>query len=1113
MMNFSPESDFLPGCSARSGGLKPVEPMVSARGVFKDFIQKERIVSMKNSMRFLVLSLFVLCFAMGAFAQTSTTGSIEGTVTDPNGAAVPGATVTVTGTNLITPQNVTTDDQGRFRVLQLPPGRYTVSIAEGHGFAKYEKGNIEVNLSRTSSVDARLDLLGATASVTVSDTSGAAVDVTNNTSGTNVSSEQFSNFPTQRTVQSLYSIAPTVARSGLRDASGRERDPSVAGSSGPENNYILDGVNTTDPAFGGSGANLPFEFVQEVEIKTGAYGADYGKATGGIFNVITKSGSNEFHGDLFGYFTTKSFVREVKNFSFTGSAQTGFSEQDIGGDVGGPIIKDKLWFFGAFNPQFRKNFYVTQTFHEPVENKVRTPFYAGKLTWALNNRNVFTASTFADFTKVEGFLATAALTNVNGFGSDIDAFLGTQETGGHNYSFRLNSNLSQTWIGEFSGGLHFQRANTIPLATDAPQILDNFAVLSGGSVVPVTESGVFFTGSADPVVRPVFLDYVLAPGGSLQRNFFRGPGFGLSTNSDRNRYEVSARMQNIWGQHTFKYGFEWFKNIYNNAQHSSGPARTFGNPLGLAFAGGPDNNVVDGFRVNNNNFTVCTTRGTSIVCPTAAGFTLASAMISAAAVPGFTSAVRDTITADEALNNPFLIRLSTRVRDFQLDAHTYTTVQSAYVQDDFRILPNLQINLGVRWDYQQAYSAGGDTYLKLNDFISNTQPRIGLIWDFTGNGRGKLFANFARYVETPIPLDVNVRAGGGLSQIDKNFNVDRYSAPDGATIVPGISSGSIGGVPIGAVNLGSDATPIDDGLKPQTVNEASAGVEYEVVRDLALGFRGIYRAQDHVIEDGSFDDGDHYFLFNPGRRGGGTTEDLACENPAIGCFGRARRYYRALEFTATKRFSNNYQFIASYVFSSLIGNYEGLFRNDNGQTDPNITSLFDLVSLLDGLYGRLPNDRPHQFKFNGSYETPWKFVISGNFYAQSGVPFNELVPHAIYGNNEGFGVPRGTATVPLVPFDPNNPNIVDSVGSQRSPFTYNLDLGGYVPIKFGETKQLRFTVDWFNVFNSQRAVTLDQTFLINSGVSGVPPVSNPFYGSGVIFQFPSSLRLGAKFQF
>src|SRR2546423_354645 len=189
--------------------------------------------------------------------------------------------------------------------------------------------------------------------------------------------------PTQRTIQSLYNIAPSVTRSGLRDASGRERDPSVAGASGPENNYILDGVSTTDPAFGGGGANMPFEFVQEVQVQTGAYGADLGHSTGGVFNVITKSGGNDLRGDVFGYFTTKGMVRDVKSSAipFTGAVPSKFSEIDAGFDIGGPIKKDKLWFFGAFNPQRRTNEYLTQTFHLPVENRVTTPFYAGKNTW------------------------------------------------------------------------------------------------------------------------------------------------------------------------------------------------------------------------------------------------------------------------------------------------------------------------------------------------------------------------------------------------------------------------------------------------------------------------------------------------------------------------------------------------------------------------------------------------------------------------------------------------------------------------------------------------------------------------------------------------------------
>src|SRR6185295_15908734 len=141
-----------------------------------------------------------------------------------------------------------------------------------------------------------------------------------------------------------------------------------------------------------------------------------------------------------------------------------------------------------------------------------------------------------------------------------------------------------------------------------------------------------------------------------------------------------------------------------------------------------------------------------------------------------------------------------------------------------------------------------------------------------------------------------------------------------------------------------------------------------VAQDLVLGFRGVYRAQNNVIEDGSFDEGFTYFLFNPGE---GETERQACASE-FGCFGHARRYYRALEFTATKRFTTNYQFIASYVYSSLIGNYEGFYRNDTSGGLPNFTALFDLQSLLVNQYGRLPNDRPNQLKFDGSYRTPWK---------------------------------------------------------------------------------------------------------------------------------------------
>ena len=511
-----------------------------------------------------------------------------------------------------------------------------------------------------------------------------------------------------------------------------------------------------------------------------------------------------------------------------------------------------------------------------------------------------------------------------------------------------------------------------------------------------------------------------------------------------------------------------------------------------------------------NSFSVCTTRLTQVICPSAtATARLANAGPALNAIGLTGGAVTGAITAAEALTNPFLVRTTTRVRDFELNANTWTNSEAFYIQDDYKFARNFQFNFGVRWDYEQAYNADATSYIKFNNFWDNAAPRLGLTWDFTGKGKGKLYANYATFIETPIPLDVNVRAAGGNSQTDKNFNVNRLNAPANSTIATGFTP----------VNLGADATPLDPGLKPPSIGEYTAGLEYEIVKDLALGVRGVYRHERNVVEDGSFDDGNTYFIFNPGRNEPGTTERAACQGDAATgraprCFGRAQRFYRAVEFTATKRFTHNYQFIASYVYSSLTGNYEGLFRNDNGQSDPNITSLFDLQSLLDNTYGRLPNDRPHQFKFNGSYRTPFKLLVSGNFYMQSGSPFNQLIPHPVYGNNEGFAVQRGTAIVPTVTAtDPAFPNTVQSIGTSRTPTTMNLDLGLYYPIKIGEKRELRLTGDWFNVFNSQRAVTLDQTFSINSGVTGVAPVLNPFFGAALLVQAPSSFRFGAKFTF
>lgn len=1081
-------------------------------------IMVKKYLGIENILNFYARFLMIAClFLTPIMAQTSTTGMIEGTVTDANGALVSNAAITISSSSLLRPVNTTSNSRGEYKFFHLPPGKYSVKVESSSGFANFEQANVEVNLSKSTLLNISLKAKGIVETVNVA-ASGSEIDFSNNTTGINLSTNFFSNIPTSRTAQGIFTIAPTVIYSGLRDASGRERDLSVGGSSGLENKYLLNGVNVTDPAFGGSGTNIPFEFVQEVEIKTGSFGADQGLSTGGIFNVITKSGGNEFHGDVFGYFSGQSLVRTTKNLPFTGLANNGFSEMDAGVNIGGPLIKNKLTFYAAFNFQSRTNNFLTQTFRKEVENKITTPFYTGKLTWLINDRNTLTVSTFGDQTKEEGHLFAVRqpfieLKNYSsGFGTNLNAFQGVRETGGTNYAARLNSNLSRNWIGEFSFGLHRQRHNTIPDDLNTPLVFDDFAIVKpDGTAVPVTQTGV-----APPIWDNVgYLDYVYAPGGTLKTNLVR-EGFGQYGNQSGNRWEAAARFQNSFGKHTLKYGFEYSANTYRIDQRLTGPNNVFADPFGRPVGSGNalDNRTMSGYLVVNQYY-VCVIRGTQIVCPTLdARFLLGYLPSLPAGITGvrepslFASDATIPITEEEFVNSPFLVRRSTQVIDQKFKADTKTRVQSFYVQDDWRFHKDMQLSAGVRADYQQAFGDGGNTSFKLNRTLDNLQPRIGWNWDFTGQGKGKLFMNFARYVEAPIPLALNADA---LSKnpTQKQITVNRLNAP--------LNSERIN-TPFGSSNfyIGRPIF-IDQGLKPQTVNETTFGVQYELSRNYSFGASGIYRAQDSVIENvvnGSDVDGLLYYLSNPGeiRPGQNTTEEQLCARGV--CTGRARRYYRALEFTLNKRFSDNYSFVSSYVFSSLIGNYEGLFSNDYDEEAPHLTQLFDGGFKLNSR-GRLPNDRPHQLKFNGSYQTPFKLMISGNFSAQSGVPFNRIINDFLSYDTEVFGVPRGTATIPAVNL-PGAGGVESAIGKSRSPTIFNLDLGIYYPIRISENKQLKLMVDWFNVTNMQRALALDQrvenfTGIVLTSISG--SLSNPYYGTGTRFQAPSSIRFGVKFTF
>ena len=280
-----------------------------------------------------------------------------------------------------------------------------------------------------------------------------------------------------------------------------------------------------------------------MQIKTGAFGADQGLSTGGVFNVITKIGRQRISRRHLRLRPAEELRPRHQEFPVHGPRPerlfgTGCRRRHRRTDHQEP--SDVLC---GFQPAVSHQQLPDPDLRQEVKGKIKTPFYSGKLSWVVNNNNTATFSTFGDFTKEKGHLFAGS-----GFGANLASFAGTRETGGHNYAARLNSNIRQNWIGEFSFGLHMQRNNVIPDASQAisRSLTDTFAILrSNGTVAPITQTGIDANAgrtaadifSAVNSGRTGFIDYVFAPGGSLQSNFVQN-GFGLYQNQSRDRWEA-----------------------------------------------------------------------------------------------------------------------------------------------------------------------------------------------------------------------------------------------------------------------------------------------------------------------------------------------------------------------------------------------------------------------------------------------------------------------------------------------------------------------------------------------------------------------------------------------
>src|SRR4051812_45006095 len=328
----------------------------------------------RKSLSLALICLLAVCYSVAAWgqgsAESSVRGNLSGTVVDISGAIITQAKVTLSGSTGT--KAILTDQDGAFTFSLLTPGFYSLKI-EKTSFRSAEIRNVEVVTGKNTVVRIALPVGSITETVTV-EGSAIAVDTTSTAIGSNLTDRFYNAVPFERGVANIFFASPGVG-SGL---GAGPQNPSISGGSGLENLYVADGVSITDGAFGGLGvysrdygslgSGINLSFVKEVQVKTGGFEAQYGKSTGGIIQIVTKSGGNSFHGEIGGYLAPASFERErlqrddflLGNNAFGVQGQIfnlsgkllRQSEFEVDAEFSGyvPGLRDRLFFFASYDP-------------------------------------------------------------------------------------------------------------------------------------------------------------------------------------------------------------------------------------------------------------------------------------------------------------------------------------------------------------------------------------------------------------------------------------------------------------------------------------------------------------------------------------------------------------------------------------------------------------------------------------------------------------------------------------------------------------------------------------------------------------------------------------------
>ncbi len=1082
--------------------------------------------------------------------QSAVSGSLNGTVTDPTGAAIPDATVTISGTQ--GSMTTHTDNLGRFTATNLRPGYYDVKVAK-QGFAATEAKHNEVTVSVASTLSLKMGV--GSESTTVEVTAAAvSIDTQNTAITSNLTDTFYNSVPMQRNVSAIFYAAPGVAAGQVNTTPNAigpgQSNPSIGGASGLENLYVVDGVTITDQAFGsigtynryhgalGTGINLTF--VKEVDVKTTAFEPPYGKATGGIVQIVTKSGGDQFHGAVSAYFAPSPFYAsryQYYQFGYqltTPSSTLSQPAFDAAIEVGGYILKDRLFFFGAWDPSLSQS-YVTANPNAPapsvalgtIHSSTTGASYAGKLTWKVTNRTTLEATAFGDPSRhnvVPNSLSSLVPTTTESswnFGSEDELV-------------RLDSALTNTWTVDAAYAYNHNHFNEYP----------------GGNQYEIINT------------TP---QYLPTPGASLTT------GLGAYEPSKNNTYSIEANTSKIWqlwGQHTLNVGYAYDHTNFLDEPSRSGPL--FAIP-GQNYTGASLASIFSNFKTS------------AVGQQTNAIFQIA---------PANPNNLTDTTCSQCPLLNGARVYASIYRGTYQgLFVNATGRYHQAFGEDVYQMNRHLTFNLGVRWEEQRT----GGAVLNYN-FGPSWSPRMGINIDPLGNQKSKIFFNFGRNYWA-MPLDAAIRQLGN-EQDDTAFAFVPTIASNGTITVNTDQAHTLNGTPK-ATNAGvttnfgapsfasSTGEGIISGTKQEYEDEYVIGFEQNLSHSMVFKARYTDRRLGRIVEDiGSQSPEGSTIIpnYNGGITNPGPSTDIAVNEqevtytpaqfkaanpgnvtaanykaPVTGCtyandtttsgagtffvnglsqpvggacflnlstadagpgdgipdgFVQPERRYNAVEFELIKRFSNHWLADVNFRWGNLWGNYEGAFRNDNGQSDPGISSLFDFTAGKLGLLGSqfqpgfLSTDRRtignlflsynvgHDTRFVGGFMHG--LTVGAGLRGSSGIPLSFLGDHPVYLNQGEVPIGgRGAAG--------------------RSPSASQLDMHLDYPIGLGShgghEYSLKLAMDMFNVTNSQfESSRVQFTQLASPAVGATPPIDTD-YGRPTNFQGPFYARGSVRFEF